>query len=391
MKPTRTMLIACLTFLALGLVTAAPGPALPELAERTNSSLTAVGGLYTAIFLGALFSILAAGALSDRFGQVPVLLAGALLTGLGTLAYTFTGSLPAMLALAFMTGMGHGAVDIATNVLIARAYAGRSITALNVLNLFFGVGAMAGPAVAAVTMGMGQTGLSGLWLGGGLMLTAALLVPLLPRLSAGESETPQPAAASGRLVLRSAMAWATGLMLLLYVGVENGLAGWATTYLTETTTLDSARAAWVTSGFWMALTVGRLAAAALGTRLAPGSLLRLFLTVSVAGGALLVLSTGSAWLSVASVLLLGFSFGPVFPTAVGIITNAFPQAPGTASSLVIAMGSMGGMLLPLLQGAVLEGAGPRASMGLVTAGTLGMLLLLGLALRLGAQPEAAKD
>jgi fucose permease len=93
----------------------------------------------------------------------------------------------------------------------------------------------------------------------------------------------------------------------------------------------------------------------------------------LAGGTLLATSTGSAPLTIAAVLLLGFSFGPIFPTALAITTATFRRAPGTAASLVVAMGSAGGTLLPWLQGVLLERAGPPASVLLVAAGTLAML------------------
>jgi fucose permease len=161
--------------------------------------------------------------------------------------------------------------------------------------------------------------------------------------------------------------------VLLYVGVENGVASWTTVYLERTTALDQAIAALATSGFWLALTAGRVAAAFAGAWLAAERMLLLTLTGALAGGALLAASTGSAALTIAAVLLLGFCFGPVFPTALAIATAAFRRAPGTAASVVVAMGSAGGTLLPWLQGVLLERAGPAASVLLVAAGTLAML------------------
>lgn len=386
MKLSRPLVIACTTFLGMGLIVAAPGPALPDLAAQTGSTLTAVGAIYSASAFGALLSIAVGGTLTDRFGQKLMLLAGGILHGLGALGYSLAGSLPLMLVLAFLTGVGQGTVNISASVLVARAYPEQAVTALNVLNLFFGVGAMTSPAFAGLTIGLGSTGRSGLWLGGGVMLAAALLlVPLLPK------SRPSPSASSGQqsdrsasgAVLRSGALWVTGLMLLVYVGVENGMAAWATTYLTQTTTLDRSAGSLVTSGFWMMITVGRILAAGLGTRVGPVSLLRSFQIGAVGAATLLVLSTGAAGLSVAAVLLLGLSLGPVFPTTVGLATTAFPQAPGTASSVVISLASVGGMLLPPLQGAVMEGAGPRASIGMALAGTVLMVVLLQLSVKLG--------
>lgn len=106
----------------------------------------------------------------------------------------------------------------------------------------------------------------------------------------------------------------------------------------------------------------------------------------VAAGVLLVLSPGNAALTVVAVLLIGFCFGPIFPTALSIVTATFRRAPGTAASVVVAMGSLGGMLLPWIQGALLESRGPSSSVLLVAAGAVAMLALdlgRGLLKRLG--------
>lgn len=374
LQRSGSMVIAYLGFLSLGLVTAGLGPALPELAARSQSSLAALGSLFTALSLGAALSISVTGILTDRLGPGRVLLIGTLLTGGATIGFTLMRSLPLMFVLVLLTGLGHGAVNIATNVLVTRAFPDRSVAALNLLNVFFGVGAMASPAVAGLTMRLWSTSLSGLWLGAGLMFVTGLLVSLMPGQKAGAAT--RAASAGATAALRSPLVWGFGLLLLLYVGTEQGLSGWSTAYLSQTTALDPSLAALVTSGFWMTLTAGRLLAVALEHHLAPERLLGLFLAGSLAGGVTLLVSTGSVLFSVGAVLLLGLAFGPIFPTTIGIAVSRNPDSPGAVSSLLIAMGYLGGMLLPWMQGALMESAGPRISMGLVATGAAAMLLLL---------------
>jgi fucose permease len=368
-----TMAASCASFFALGLVTAALGPALPGLAANASSSLATIGAVFTALFLGGLIAQLVAGPLNDRLGQRPVLLAGIALLALGTCGIAASQALPLTLVSAAVAGLGHGAIDISTNVLIAEVFADRSASALNLLNVFFGAGAVAGPAIAGLTLRAWGTALPALWIGAGLMLAQLPLVPLL----AVPPRAPQPAghAERGAALLRSPALWACGALLLLYVGIENGLGGWTTAYLERTTSIGTAAAALVTAGFWLALTGGRVVGALLGTRLAAGALLLLSLCGALVGGVLLAASTGSASLTVVAVLLIGLCFGPIFPTTLAIVTATFRRAPGTAASLAVALGSLGGMLLPWAQGALLERSGPAASVLLVAAGTLAMLLL----------------
>lgn len=367
------MAASCMSFFALGVLTAALGPALPDLAANASSSLTTIGAVFTALFLGGFITQLIAGPLNDRLGQRPVLLTGIVLLAAGICGIAVSHSLPLTLACALVAGLGHGAVDVSTNVLIAQVFAARSTSALNLLNVFFGVGAVAGPAIAGLTLRVWGTALPALWLGAGLMLVQA---PFVLRLASA----PSPAhhddlAAPGAVLIRSPLLWAFGGLLLLYVGTETGIGGWTATYMERTATIGAAAAALVTSGFWLALTGGRVAGALIGARVAAGVLLRLSLAGALVGTVLLAISPGNAALTVVAVILIGFCFGPIFPTALSIVTATFRRAPGTATSVVVAMGSLGGMLLPWVQGALLESRGPAASVVLVAAGTLAMLAL----------------
>lgn len=214
-----------------------------------------------------------------------------------------------------------------------------------------------------------------LWLASGLMLL--MILPLL-RLAPGEgvqTAAVQQASVPARLY-RSPLLWVLGLLLLVYVGTENGIGGWTTTYIDRTTPIGINNAALVTSGFWLALTLGRLVSAAAGRWLRSFTLLLISLAGAAAGGLLMAVSTGSTLPSIAAILLTGFSFGSIYPTTIAIITQRFPEAPGKAASVAAAMGSVGGMLLPWFQGVLLERAGVHASARFVALATLAMLALV---------------
>jgi MFS transporter, FHS family, glucose/mannose:H+ symporter len=384
-----TMAASCMIFFALGVITGALGLALPDLAANASSSLATIGAIFTALFLGGFIMQLIAGSLNDRLGQRPVLLLGIGLLAAGICGIAASHALALTLACALVAGLGHGAVAVSTSVLIAQVFAARSASALNLINVFFGVGAVAGPAIAGLTLRVWGSALPALGLGAGLILLQA---PFVRRLASAPSvaQLDDPAAPSGA-PLRSPLLWMFGGLLLLYVGAETGIGGWTATYMQRTTTIGAASAALVTSGFWLALTGGRVAGVLIGTQVAAGVLLRMSLAGALAGTVLLALSPGNAMLTVAAVILIGFCFGPIFPTALSIVTSTFRRAPGAAVSVVVALGSLGGMLLPWAQGMLLESRGPSSSVLLVAAGALAMLALeLGRGLLNGRRSIAPK-
>jgi fucose permease len=282
---------------------------------------------------------------------------------------TLSHSLGLLLASALVVGLGNGAVVAGLNVLVAEVFAARSASALNLLNVFFGVGAVAGPALAGLALRAWGTPLPPLWAGAGLMLLAAPLVPLLavaPRQTARGSGVAAP-------VYRAPLLWALGLLILIYVGAEVGIGGWAATYLERASTLSAADAALAASSFWLALTGGRMIATLLGARMTPQALLLCSVGGAAIGGLLLALSVGNTPLTLGALLILGLCLGPIYPTAFSITTGAFAHAPGMAASAFMAMGSVGGALLPWVQGVVLARGGPTASAVLVAGATLAML------------------
>lgn len=371
--PLSTIILSCLVFIALGILTAGVGPILPDLASNTLSPLEVVGSIFTAIFLGAFLAQIVSGTLTDRLGPRPVLIAGMLLMSAGMLGVTFSRELPAMLACGLLAGLGHGAVDISVNILVARVFKDRSVAAVNLVNFFFGVGAVAGPAMASYTIGHMQTAIPVIWIGIGMVM---ILVPFIALFLLSPQEKPiATIQASGTPFFLSPLLLLAGLILFLYVGAESSMGGWTATYMQKTTTIPADKATLVVSGFWMALTLGRLVGSFLGTRWAPLQLLATCLFGAAGGGILLAVSTGSMLPTIAAVLLIGFFFGPIFPTTFTISAALFSQASGKAAGLIVALASLGGMALPPIQGVVLTQFGANPSVWLIAVYLLGMVII----------------
>lgn len=384
----RMMLaVACLGFFAIGWLGASIGPALDDLAEQTGSDLAAIGTLFTASLVGGLATQLVAGPAMDRFGQRPVLLTGGVLLAVGVAGVALSPALPLTLAAGVVWGLGFGALDVGFNVLIAEVYADQSVKIVNLLHVFFGAGAVASPAFASLTLNRADTAIPGIWAGALILLVMLAFAARLPRghVTGARPDTP---AAHAPFSYRVPLLWGIGLLLMIYVGVEIGLGGWTPDYTERTTTLSTEAATLMASGFWLALSAGRIAASLAGDRLSAGQVMWLCVVGSAAGGVLMALGTGFTVPTIIAILLMGFSFGPVFPTMVVVITNTFRNGPGKATSVGVALGSLGGATIPALQGYLLERVSPASSAILIAVSTVGMLALW-LLIRGGVRASAA--
>jgi len=388
---TLLLVLACASFFGLGVINAAIGPALPELASNTGSSLAAVGSLFTGLFLGSLAAQVFSGPLLDRLGPRWPLMAGLTMVGAGITGVAFARTLPVALAFAILTGLGYGVIALIINVTVSNLFSHRRASALNLINMFFGVGAFIAPAVAGLSLRLSGSSLTALWLGGALEI---LLLPLFfwkfKSIRQDEAKPGGPSTAGKTQLLRSPVLWILSLMLLFYIGTENGASGWVTTYMRQTTSLAAANAALAASAFWLAFTAGRMLGALLGVRWSTDTMLKVSLSIALLGGLLIVASTGNIPLSFLGFVLLGLGLGPTFPTALAVITAAFPGASGSATSLSMAVGFVGGMVIPWLLGVMIDTDGPRAGAALLPLGTLIMLGCLA-ATRLINQRQSGSD
>ncbi len=378
-KPRYILILACSIFLVFGMFNAAIGPVLGELAEQTGSTLAAVGAVITFLFLGSLVTQLAAGPLTDRYGQKPLLVTSLLLVAVCLPAFINARSLPLMLTLVFLTGMGQGGLDLSANLIVSSAYPKNNTSVLNLLHFFFGLGAIVGPAVVSLTLVTLGSGLIVHWLAAAVFLALGIVVFTLRETRPDrrpQTEHPEGTSSSVKRLYLSPILWLVCVLILVYVGVEYGSGSWVTSYMGVTTGMAKETGALITSAYWAALTVGRLGGAALGSRISRLRLLLIAIIGSLVGAVLLTLGRGTVGLSTSAFILMGFSYGTIYPTSVGVMVAAFPRDQGKAVGMLTALGSIGGLSLPWLAGVLLENGSPLAFTLFMVAGAVIMLVIL---------------
>lgn len=385
MSKTKSLLVlalACGSFLVFGMFNAGIGPILGELADQTSSELAAVGAILTFLFLGSLIAQVFAGPLTDRFGQNLIFTISLLLLAAGVVGFTTARSLPLMLGLVFVAGLGQGGVDLGANLIVADAFPQNNTSYLNLLHFFFGLGAFVGPALVGISMRSTGSGRIVHWIAAGCFALLAVFTLMLGRATRKKPGSPSEnkIPAQKMQVYLSPLLWLMGGLILVYVGMEYGLGSWATRYMSVTTGMAGQNGALVTSAYWGALTLGRLAGSAASRKLSRMQLLSMALLSAWMGTVGLTASMENTSLTIFFIVWIGFSFGAVYPTSVALVVAAFPRSQGKAVGMLAAMGSIGGLILPWLEGVLLEKVSPIAfTLFLVSGGIAILLLLLGAA------------
>ena len=343
---------------------------LPEMRARLQIGLAQQGNVFLLLYAGILLATLVAGPVIDSIGNKVILVASSVLVAGGMAGFAYAHSFGGAAIPAVLLGLGGGGLNTSTNALVSELYGEKRGPMLNVLGIFYGIGALCIPLLAAMIAGHFAIAPQLLFCAG-LAGACALLFLTMRFPKAGEVQSVswrdalQVARTPGVLVL--------GFLLFCQSGNEASIAGWTSTYVGETG-LGARTATLVLAGYWAALMVGRLAAARLlgfvGKRqLVLGS------GVGAVLGAVILLTNRSEGMLVVGVLAIGLSYAGVFPTALAIAGDRYRKMAGTVFGLLFAIALLGGMSFPWAVGQISQEWGVRYGMVVPLAGAAGILVL----------------
>lgn len=350
--PVRTRLIILHAgFVLTGIVTTFLGPLIPTFEARWTLDDAQAGRLFAAQFLGSLAGALSSGRIVSRLGLRPSVVAGYLIMSLGVTAAA-ANQWTAGLAAVACYGVGLGLTIPSTNLLVADMCPGRRAAALNLLNVSWGLGALAAPPLVVLFLRAGGPVPLLTAIGGSLAAIAALswLMDRRPDAMPARSES-RPVAGATNQAPRYATVRMTGILLFLYVGVENGTAGWMPSLALREYRLPPAVGAMVQANFWGALLAGRLLAPLALRRVAPDTLIVLGLSLAALGsGVLVAIRDVNALFAGALATGAGLSF--VFPTAIAVFSERESGGASRSAGIVFGLAALGGAGIPWAVGYV---------------------------------------
>ncbi len=339
-----------------GIVMATLGAILPSLFDKIGFGEGAAGNLFLTMNFAMLVTTLFFGPLVDRFGFKVLLAVSAVLVAGSFALLAYAPTYGAVLGAAVVLGLGGGSLNGGTNALASDIYSDeRRGSALNVLGIFFGFGALTIPFL---------TGFLLAHLGLRKILFAAVALSLVPFLLYIAIRFPRAKQAQGfpikeaARVVRSPLVWLCGFLLFFESGNEFLVGGWISTHLQRTFGVVPATAAFVLAGYWAAVMAGRLLSARLVRRVPKATLIGSSAALALAAAVILALSPSGA-LAAAGAVLIGLGFAAIYPTTLAIVGESFAALSGTAFSLVIAVGLVGGMLAPWLAGQIAQASSLR--------------------------------
>jgi fucose permease len=244
---------------------------------------------------------------------------------------------------------------------------------MNMVEGFFGIGSIIGPAIVARLL---QDGLAWKWLyvlAGGL---CTVLVLIASRVDYPVSTAPAVAPIGTAQILRRSLALAFSLACFLYVALECSIYVWLPTYLLGEAATLSEQAIWAVPAFFLLRALGRFFGAWMLTQWRWTTLLMLF------GGVILVCFVaaviGGAPVAALSLPLSGLFMSVVYPTLNSKGISCFQKSEhGAVAGVILFFSCLGAGLGPLAMGAASDlFGGPKYCFVLATL--FAVLLFAGL-------------
>jgi FHS family Na+ dependent glucose MFS transporter 1 len=383
-------------FVAVGLETAALGPTLPGLAKQTQTQLDAISFLFTGHALGYMLGSFLGGRLYDRVPGHPLMVSMLVLMTAMLALMPFISVLWLLAVVWLVLGMAGGALDVGGNTLLVWLH-GRGVGPfMNALHFFFGVGSFLAPLIVAQALSLRGDVSGAYWVLALLVLPVAIWLARLrspsfranPAYHVGdhppggcEERSNADEGGKRRVVVMIA------LLLMLYVGAEAAFGGWIYTYAVALDVSDETAAAYLTSAFWGALTVGRLLSVPIAVRYQPRAILLADLAGCMVSVVILLLGTGSSAAVWVGTLGLGLAMASIFPTAISLAERRIPIT-GEVTGWFLVASSVGAMSLPWLIGQLFEPVGPQITMIVLTVDVVAAIIVLGALLKVDSEPVA---
>jgi MFS transporter, FHS family, glucose/mannose:H+ symporter len=357
-------------FVITGIVTTLIGPLLPVLISRWSLSDQRAGLFFTAQFCGSMAGVASIGPLLKR-GYRYTFVWGFGLIAAGVAALNL-GSYVLTLAAALVFGCGLGQTLSSANLWVAEIAKDRRLAALSILNLMWGIGAIASSPFVMLAQRHVVTS----WLLYAIAACSALtavvlaLLHLEPGTPSKREERQEPALIEN-ISVRSTLSLAA--FFFLYVGSENSVAGWVASLAKRMNSDSGDLWALAPMFFWGGLLAGRALVPIVPLRRSERTLLASGLMLAAVGVCFLLRAETFASVAVCGTAA-GLGLAAIYPILVAWLVKAFGERSRRIGAIMFSLAGLGGATMPWLVGIMSTRMGSlRAGLLIPLAGCITML------------------
>jgi len=364
-------------FMMFAMTTDSVGIIIPEIVKTFHLSLTAAGSFQYATMGGIALAGFLLGHLADRVGRKRTIIAGLTLFAAASYLFIAGNSFWYFCALMALSGAAIGIFKTAALALIGDIVTStrQHTSTMNMVEGFFGVGSILGPAILARLL---IRGLSWQWLYviAGTMCVVLIVTAASVRYPGAKSTEVHNSNTTAAITNRYVQAFSLGAFL--YVAVESAVYVWMPTLIAGYHGSAAWLAAYSISIFFLLRAAGRFLGSWMLNRFAWTGVLALFSALILACFAASV--TGGVGWAIYLLPLSGLFMSVIYPTINSKGISCLPKSEhGAGAGVILFFTCLSAVLAPLAMGAISDTmGGPRY--GFVLATGFAAVLFIGLTL-----------
>jgi FHS family glucose/mannose:H+ symporter-like MFS transporter len=327
------------------------GSVATALQEKFQLNAVASGTLFSILPIGILAGSLLFGPFSDRYGYKGILILSCILIFAGFQGIAFAATLWLLKVCIFLFGLGGGAINGATNAVVADITEANKGANLSLLGVFYAIGALGMPAVLGALEMKFSIGTIVSSIGYIPLAVCALCVVTTfpPAKQAGGIPLSR-----GFALLKESALILIGFFLFCVSSFEAIINNWTTTYLSkELPSVVSSQVLYALSLYIVGMAGMRLLLASAFRAFSSRRILILSFGCLLAG-CLLFHTPESYPVGVAGLVFIGIGLAAGFPVMLGLTGSLYAAVSGTAFSIVLTIALLGNMLVNLAMGLVAE-------------------------------------
>lgn len=353
--------LVCLIYCLNGFGHIIIGTVLESMVDSYGVVYSDGGQLIMNQFLGFLVGVLFAPVIIKSFGRRITVFMSLFLFGTAQLLLGLQLPWNTLLFIVPLGGAGMGILETVIAALIIGHLKEKKATILVLVEVFFGVGALLIPIISAYFLLNGTWNMSFITVSVLVFLTMILwlVLPFGPLQSALKKEqssklTNKKKSKPKRHTKKQLPLIIVGAaFFFMYVGTEMVLPNYLPTILSKTTGLSASTLAMSITVFWAAMTIGRMSMTFIIDRIGYHKLF----VISCIGqflSLILFASSTSVTVSYIAIFLTGLLMGGIFSIGLLIINEISDDLIDWTTSLLVAMGGLGGAFLPKIIGVLLD-------------------------------------
>ncbi|WVQ97850.1 hypothetical protein IAU59_004965 [Kwoniella sp. CBS 9459] len=343
---------------------ASQGPLLPSLQSYYDVNYLVISTIWLANFAGFMTSGVANVFISDAFGFGIAAPFGAAMQALAYCLICWGAPYPLFVIAYVFNGFGLGLQDAQVNSLVTRLE--NNTTKMFLMHAMYGFGATISPFVSTAFVQHEPRRVYLYFaasLGLALLTVASLVIvfrgrtedQVVGRRAPDKGGDAAAGGSAGKLsrILKMPVVHAMAMYMVIYVGTEVMIGGWATSYLIDERGGND-DSGYVSSGYFGGLTIGRIVLIPVTKKLGNHTSIYVYSVLTIVLS-LIIWFTKTIVGNAVCFSLIGVLLGPMYPIVMNVIVDMIPpEIQGGTIGWCASLGQAGSAILPFVTGAISE-------------------------------------